>query len=810
MITMKFGGTSLATGEHLGRVAGIIAAQPGAVVVVVSAMGKTTNALLSAAQQAEADDGAALATSLDGLRQLHTAALPKGAEAAAARSEVEGLLDELARVLEGVRLLREQTPRSRALIGSAGERLSACLLAAHLRALDRPAEAVDARRFVVTAPAIYEEAPVELSPTRAAAQEVVAPLVSRGVVPVITGFIGATAAGITSTLGRGGSDYTAALAGALLGAVEIWIWTDVEGILTADPSLVTEARTLERVSYREAAEMSYFGARVLHPKTMAPAVAASIPIRIKSTFAPERPGTLVAEQAPTLPQGVKTVSSIAGMALVTLEGRGMAGVPGVARRAFEAAEAARVNVVMISQASSEQTITVVVAEQDASPLIAELERRFALELRAGVVDHVAAVRGVALLSIVGQGMAGRPGIAGKLFSTLGAVGVNVLAIAQGTSELNISVAVEQAAVQRAVRAVHSAFGLTRRINLVALGCGRVAGALLRQLDETRAGMESQLGLELRLVGLANSRRLLLDDEGLDPAAAVERLRAEGVERPDDAALVVALQARHLTDLVLVDLTAADTTDLQRGCLEVGIHVVTANKLPLSGSQADFDALTDAARKAGAGLNYETTFGAGLPVLHTLQELVNTGDRLVSITGCFSGTLRYICTRLEQGAGLAEAVAAAEREGLTEPDPREDLSGRDVARKALIIARTAGVPLEPEEVELEPLVQGLEGGLDAALAAHGAAIEEQVRELGRQGQVLRYVAAITPQRVRVGLEAVPADSPVGSLRGQDNILVYHTTRYNEIPLVIRGPGAGTEVTAAGVLGDVLKVARRGTE
>jgi homoserine dehydrogenase len=269
----------------------------------------------------------------------------------------------------------------------------------------------------------------------------------------------------------------------------------------------------------------------------------------------------------------------------------------------------------------------------------------------------------------------------------------------------------------------------------------------------------------------------------------------------------ALQELHLTDLVLVDLTAADTVDLHRRCLEAGIHVVTANKLPLSGSLADYEALVEASRRTGAGLNYETTFGAGLPVLHTLQELVHTGDRLISIMGCFSGTLGYICTRLEQGTDLAEAVQAAQREGLTEPDPREDLSGRDVARKALIIARTAGMPLEPDAIELEPLVPDLEGGLEPALRAHGAAIEERVREEGRRGQVLRYVAEITPGSVKVGLRAVPARGPVGSLRGQDNILVYRTARYSEIPLVIRGPGAGTEVTAAGVLGDVLKTVRR---
>jgi aspartokinase/homoserine dehydrogenase 1 len=320
-------------------------------------------------------------------------------------------------------------------------------------------------------------------------------------------------------------------------------------------------------------------------------------------------------------------------------------------------------------------------------------------------------------------------------------------------------------------------------------------------------MESELGLELRLVGLADVDHLLLDEEGIPVDQAPERLERSERGLPSDEELVAALQELHLTDLVLVDVTAAETAQLQLRALEAGIHVVTANKRPLSGPLSDFEQLLAAARSSGVGLNYETTFGAGLPVLHTLRELVQTGDRLISITGCFSGTLGYLCTRLEQGAELGEAVAAATREGLTEPDPREDLSGRDVARKALIIARTAGMRIEAEALELTPMVPDLDQGLEPALARFGPELAERVREEGRSNRALRYTAEITPEQVRVGLQAVPRDDPVGSLRGQDNILVYRTRRYKEFPLVIRGPGAGAEVTAAGVLGDVLKAVQR---
>ena len=802
MLVMKFGGTSLANGELVERAAGIALGVEEPVALVVSAMGRTTDELLALVDLAETGERDEVTARLERLRREH---LEAAAEPVVAEPIFQ-ILSELSSILEGIRLLREQTPRSRAVISSVGERLSAQVVASHLRKAGGAAEAIDARQLVVTDER-FEEATVRWATTREAIRARLPELLEGGTIPVVTGFIAATESGITTTLGRGGSDYSAALFGAALEAREIWIWTDVAGILTADPRLVREARTLDQVSYREAAEMSFFGARVLHPKTIRPAVEAGIPLRIKNSFEPESAGTLIAETAPTLDQGVKTVSSMHGLALVTIAGRGLAGVPGVARRVFEATEGAGVNVVMISQASSEQNISVVIAERDVARLVEALERAFSLERAAGLVEEVSAEPEVVALSIVGQGMAGTPGISGRLFGTLGAVGVNVLAIAQGASELNISVAVKEVEARRAVRATHSAFGLTRITNLMVLGCGRVGRTFLDQLAQTRASLESEHGLELRLVGLANSRHLLLDDAGLDPIGCAELL--EGVERPLPGSdeLVRHLQELMVTDLVLVDLTAGDTAEVHRACLEAGIHVVTANKRPLSGGLADHRALRDASRRTGAAMNYETTFGAGLPVLHTLQELLHTGDRILSIQGCFSGTLGYVSTRLEQGTGLAEAIEEARQRGLTEPDPREDLSGRDVARKALIIARTLGLEIEPDEVSLEPMVPGLDQGLERALVEQGPEIERWVEQERSQGRVLRYVAEIGDGRVAVGLRPFDQKHPLGDLRGEDNMLVFRTLRYDEHPLVIRGPGAGTEVTAAGVLGDVLKLVRR---
>jgi len=765
----------------------LVSAAEEPVVVVVSAMGGTTDQLLEAGAHAEAGRWAPVAELVEAIRLRHREVWDD--------PEVDVRCEELASLLRGICLVREISPRSRALLVSFGERLSAPIAARFLGDCGLAAVAIDAREIIVTN-ARHDDAAVDEEATRTGVAERLLPLLNDAVVPVVTGFIAATPDGVTTTLGRGGSDYTAALLGGLMGAREVWIWTDVDGILTADPRLVTEARTLPAVSFREAAEMSYFGARVLHPRTMLPCMAAGVPIRIRSTFEPSAPGTLVSEDTERVPLGVKTVTAIRDMVLVTLDGRGMVGIVGVARRIFEATEISGANVVMISQASSEQTVSLVVGGDAADALVDALRRAFALELQAGLIEGIAVRPGVAILSIIGQGMAGTTGISGTLFGALGAVGVNVGAIAQGASELSISVAIDDEDATRAVRAVHTAFGLTRIVHVMLIGCGRVGQCLLDMIEETRAAMADR-DLELRIVGIARSRTWWMNRDGV---------RQTEVARPSDSGLIDALVAERFTDLVLVDVTASPLGGLHLAALRAGIHVVTANKVPLSGTLASYLAMVEARDARGIRYEYETTFGAGLPVLHTLKELVHTGDEVLRVTGCFSGTLGFVCTRLGEGASLAEAVGEARDLGYTEPDPREDLSGRDVARKALIIARAMGRQLEFADVQLDALVPGLEGGLDAAIEAFTPVLAAKISEAVSRGGVLRYVAEIDAEGVSVGLKEVPAGGPIGSLRGPDNILVFETRRYHAYPLVIRGPGAGAEVTAAGVLGDLLKVAR----
>ena len=787
MIVMKFGGTSVGTRARFEQMTQRVDTVSEPVVVVVSAMGGTTDQLLEAGAHAEAGDWNSAAQVVEAIRERHRAVCDE--------DWVDVRCDELAGLLRGISLVREISPRSRALLVSFGERLSAPIAARTLTDRGLASLAVDARDILVT-DARYHDARVDMEASAHRASQCLLPMIEQGQIPVVTGFIAATKEGVTTTLGRGGSDYTAALLGGLLGAREVWIWTDVDGILTADPRLVSEARTLPFVSFREAAEMSYFGARVLHPRTLLPCMVAGVPIRIRSSLEPEAVGTLVSDETERLSQGVKTVTAIRDMALVTLEGRGMAGTVGVARRIFEATEASGANVVMISQASSEQTVSLVVGASAVSALVERLEAVFALELRAGLIDGIGVRPEVAILSIIGQGMAGTTGVSGKLFGALGAAGVNVRAIAQGASELSISVAIEDGDATRAVRAVHTAFGLTRVVHVMMIGCGRVGKSLLTMVEETRAAM-AERDLELRVIGVARSRTWWMHRDG-DPQPEVAR--------PGDEALVAALVAERFTDLVIVDVTASPLASLHLAALRAGFHVVTANKVPLSGSLASYDAMVHARDARGIRYEYETTFGAGLPVLHTLKELVHTGDEVVRVTGCFSGTLGFVCTRLGEGASLADAVGEATELGYTEPDPREDLSGRDVARKALIIARAMGRKLEPEDVVLDALVPGLDAGLDAAITAFSPILAARISAAAERGAVLRYVASIGAEGVSVGLREVPGTGPIGSLRGPDNILVFESRRYATYPLVIRGPGAGAEVTAAGVLGDLLKVAQ----
>jgi len=813
---LKFGGTSLSLPERIRRVAEVVAAQSarGPVVTVVSAMGGVTNALGAAAAAAAAGDPAWRELH-EGLVERHVAAVEAldaspGVPAPSLREETGRILEgELRDLLHGVFLVREASPRTLDAIFSVGERLSALLLAAALREQGLPGEAVDAREVLVSDDSFGNaRVLVEASGPRIRAR-------FRGItqegatLPVLTGFIAATPRGETSTLGRGGSDYTAAVVGAALGAEAIEIWTDVDGVMTADPRVVPNAFSLPGLTYAELMELSHFGAKVVYPPTVHPARDAGIPLVIRNTFNPDFPGTIIRER---LPEGngapIRGIASIHRSALLRVEGDGIAGVPGIAERLFGALARKGISVILISQASSERSICLALEPASLPAARKAIDDEFALEQRVGMVDEVVVEEDCSILAVVGEGMRETPNISGRLFSILGEYGINVRAIAQGSSELNISVVVSQADEPAALRAVHDAFFFPgiRPARLFVAGVGRVGETLLRQLAEEGERLRIERGFHLTLVGLARRQRGVVDPSGIDPAAWREAVEAGEVTLPE---LVKAALDSPQRPRIFVDLTASEEpTHHYEALLKAGVSVVTANKRGVSGPGELYRRLQGAATR-GSGLYIETTVGAGLPVLRTMADLMATGDRVERIEGVLSGTLSYLVGLAMEGGDFSALVREAHGIGFTEPDPRDDLSGTDVARKLVILARTAGLEVEPEEVVVEPLLPGPDWNhlsleefwerlpeMDGAMSARIAGARER-------GKRLRYLAEVRDGRASVGLQEVGPDHASWALHPGDNLIAVHSRHYRSTPLVVQGPGAGPEVTAGGVFADILR-------
>ena len=825
MKVLKFGGTSVADAAAIGRVVEIVrgAREDSSVSVVVSALGGVTSELLTAA--GEAAHRGAWEARFEALRQRHLdTAGDLGLDGADGDvvAEIERLFDRLHELLRGVHLLRELSPRASDSIVSYGERLSSRLVAAALCRAGVPARAVDARKLVVTDDA-FGRATVQVQATYAnlrraltgpgssANEETLAGKESTEVA-VITGFLGATPEGQTTTLGRGGSDYTAALVGSAVAAPAIELWTDVDGVYSADPRRVGDAFPQESLSYAELMEMSHFGARVVHPPSIHPARAAGIPLWIRNTFRPEAPGTLVEAEAPPSEAPIRGISSIRQVALANLEGDGMVGVPGIAERLFGALARRQVSVILISQSSSEHSICFAIAPEDAEAARRAVDGEFELERRLGLIDPLQVETEHSVLAAVGEEMARRPGIAGRLFGVLGRHGVNVRAIAQGSSELNVSFVVEEKDESRAVAAIHGAFFHPdrRRIDLAVAGVGRVGGALLGQIARAAGELRERENLELRLVAVASSRKLLWNADGLDPSTAVDDLALEdgGVENLEAPELLRRLRTPTGATRVFVDATASAATGAWYApLLESGVAVVAANKKPFAESQVRFEALRAASRRGNAPLRFETTAGAGLPVLSTLRGAVRTGDRLRRIDAVLSGTLNAVLARLSADVPFSAAVRSAYDDGLTEPHPYDDLCGTDVLRKLVILARVAGRTVEPEDVRVEPLLDASWEDLDletfwCRMPELDDEYESRRAAAASDGKRLRYLACVTEEGLAVRLDAVAAEHPAHALTGPDNLVAFTTERYDQTPLVVRGPGAGPEVTAAGVFADIL--------
>ncbi|HEY2149769.1 MAG TPA: bifunctional aspartate kinase/homoserine dehydrogenase I [Vicinamibacterales bacterium] len=813
MRVLKFGGSSLATPatvRSVGRILGDTRRRE-PVIGVVSAFQGVTNQLLECARLAERADSNYEAL-LEQIARRHRAAVVRligTRRRTRVRAQVDALLDELRSTLQGVHLLRHCPLRALDMTASFGERLSAVIVAAHLGPTDR-AVFVDARDFLVT-DADFTHAAVNFAKTNRRARAYFAELFkdSPRAMPIVTGFIGATEDGQTTTIGRNGSDYSAAIVGAAVGASVIEIWTDVDGVLSADPRVVPAAFVLPTMTYEEAMELSYFGAKVLHSSTMAPAVAKRIPILIKNTFKPSAPGTLISRKADADGKLAKGITSVGDLALLTLRGPGMVGVPGVAGRVFGTLAASGVNVVLISQASSEHTICFGVQSVEASRAIEAIRQAFQYEfheqsMRIDVRDDQA------ILAVVGEGMKGRPGVAGKVFEALGRQNINISAIAQGASERNISCVIDSAEQVRALNAIHQGFfGTHKRLALAVIGVGNVGGAVLKQLEQQQRYLRSR-GFEVSVVGLANSRRFVADANGIDLSRWKQAL-GSARDRMEPSSFAKRIAAMDVTNAALVDCTVGPSiVDAYPAFIDANLHIITPNKWANALPWERYSTLMTQLEQRKRHFLFEANVGAGLPVVSTLRDLIASGDEIVRIEGILSGTLSYLFNTFDGSVPFSALVKDAHAMGFTEPDPREDLSGQDVARKLLILARQIGLAMDLDEVRVESLVPKLLAGgryspkFLAAFERADAGFASRLERAASRGAVLRYVGILEKGKASAGLREFPKTHPVASAKGSDNLIAFTTKRYSRTPLVVQGPGAGADVTAMGVFSDVLKL------
>ncbi|HVG56593.1 MAG TPA: bifunctional aspartate kinase/homoserine dehydrogenase I [Vicinamibacterales bacterium] len=806
----KFGGSSVADAACMQRVAAILESDTSPhLAVVLSAARGVTDALLNLIAAAERQED--VANGLEAVRNRHVdmateLCQPHGA------SEFIHQLDadckDISSVLHGVRLTRAASGKTRDLVAGFGEIWSTRLFARYLagRGKRKAVQWVDAREIIQ----------VEWSPLGPSVQWEVSRSRAAGLrdhdhpaTLIVTGYIARDGKGLQTTLGRNGSDFSASIFGDLLDASEIYIWTDVDGVLSADPRRVPDATVIDSLSYHEAMELAYFGAKVIHPQTMAPAVERKIPIWIRNTFAPEKPGTLICE-SPVSSHAVKGITSIDRIALVNVEGAGMIGVPGTAERLFGALRDEHVSVILISQGSSEHSICFAVPESDAALTERTVRQAFDTELRQGQIQNVDLVTGCSILSVVGDGMAGTPGIAASVFGALAAAGVNIRAIAQGSSERNISAVIDEKQSTRALRSVHARFYLSpHTVSIGLIGPGTVGAVLLEQLASQRQRLLRDFHLDLRVRGILTSKRMLLSDSSLE---LKDWRTGAGTTPADIEAFEEHIHADHLPHAVILDCSASATiADQYPRWLAEGIHIATPNKKANSGPLELYTRVVEARRAAGSHYLYEATVGAGLPIIVTLRDLRETGDEIKRIEGIFSGTLAYLFNVWDGSQPFSAVVRDAKAKGFTEPDPRDDLSGMDVARKLVILAREMGMKLELANVALEGLIpselascpadefMNRLGELDAPMLAR----LEAARKAGR---VLRYVAALDAGtgKATVGLVELERSHPFANINLTDNIVQFVTSRYHQNPLVVQGPGAGPAVTAGGVFADLLRV------
>lgn len=805
MKVLKFGGTSVGSVDSIRQIQHIIAKQTDDCVVVVSALGGITDQLLKAAHMA-LEAGEQYLEVYQSIRQRHLDMVNTLIENATVRQmlfhEIERILDELRSILFGVHLIKDLSPKSEAAIVSYGERMSSRIVTAALPGAVRK----DSLQFIRTE---HKHGQILLNSelTEQLIHEAFSPMPHLAVCP---GFISRDSQTDEITnLGRGGSDYTASILAATLGAEVLEIWTDVNGFMTADPRLIPDAYTIQSLSYVEATELCHFGAKVVYPPTIYPVCAKNIPIRILNTFCPDNAGTIIQAQAEADARYVCGLSSIRDVAMITVSGLSMVGVIGVNQRIFSALAAAGVSVFLVSQASSENSTTLGVQEKDCEVAVEVLTREFAEEIKVGSMYPMLVQQGLAAVSIVGEKMHNMPGIAGKLFGTLGRNGISVIAFAQGAKETNISFVVPQQQLSKTMHVLHDSFFLSENkvLNIFICGVGTVGAQLIQQIQQQQAMLLKEQHLQLNVVGIANSRGYIFNAEGLDLSNYREQLQSS--LSPFASNLSPHCLIASLPNSIFVDCTAsAEVADTYLALLENNISVVTANKIAASSEYSHYLRLKQTALDRGVKFLFETNVGAGLPIIGTINDLRNSGDKILRIEAVLSGTLNFIFNEIAADVPFSETIRRAKEQGYSEPDPRIDLSGKDVIRKLVILAREAGYQVEQEDVEKQLFVPAdyFEGSLEDfwnRLSELDAAFEQGRQELEKNGLRWRFVAKMEEGKTSVSLQTVDASHPFYQLEGSNNIILITTERYHDYPMMIRGYGAGASVTAAGVFANIMQ-------
>ncbi|GAB1309205.1 bifunctional aspartate kinase/homoserine dehydrogenase I [Urechidicola sp. KH5] len=816
MKILKFGGTSVATAESIQEVIAICkdSAKNESVAVVVSALGGATDVLLNAGSKAEHKDQSYL-DDISSLEQRHISTI----KSLIADSHQEEVIEEiklqfaqLSSILEGIYLINEFSNKTKDKIASFGELLSSYIIAEAMKSKGIDAERKNSQELIIT-DATFTNAKVNYTVTEKNIADYFK--TAKNDITVLPGFVANTIHGETTTLGRGGSDFTASIIAKALNAEELEIWTDVSGMYTANPKLVKHAKPIDHISYHEAMELSHFGAKVLFSPTIQPVLEKQIPIRIKNTFEPEAQGTFITQSTNGVSSPAKGISHVENIALLTVEGSGMIGIPGFTKRILEVLSNAGINVSLVTQASSEHFLCMGIDSKDVTEAKELFEEAFAYDLAQGIVDPLIIEDGLAIIALVGDNMKSHQGISGRMFSTLGRNNVNIRAIAQGASEKNITAVIEQKDVKKALNTLHNAFfeGDTKQLNLFVVGVGNVGGKLLEQIYQQQQYLAEDQHLEVRVIAVANSKKMHFNPEGIDLSNWKDTLINTG-ESLDMDAFLNKVNDLNYRNSIFVDNTANESVSLRYAdYLKNSIAVVACNKIACSSDYNNYQELKFLAKKYNAPFLFETNVGAGLPVIDTLKNLIMSGDKVTKIQAVLSGSLNFIFNNFVGDAAFENVVHEAGVQGYTEPDPRIDLSGVDVMRKILILARESGNVLELNDITNESFLPASSLAADSVQdfldtlpkeSVHFNAIRDEAEAKNCR---LKYVAEFDNGKAKVGLQHIPSDHPFYNLDGSDNIVLFFTERYSEQPLIIKGAGAGAAVTASGLFADIIRIGNK---